>query len=501
MSGPTSRAPTVPEYRLNKALGVFAVIASAVAGEYGAGINFVSVQSLSVYPAVQNLVPLAMLVTGFLVLPKVFLYQRYSQVMPRAGSAYVWIGRSLNGVVAFVVGFIWWLGLCGSIGVLSFAFGTFLGQAFTAAGSSLGGAIVTPLGHVIVGLAAIWGLYWLHSTGVHRYGAFVIALFIVILLTALAIVLYGATTPPSVFVHTASLKAGTALSAPKGAAGPSFTAFGAVCTLFIYAYGGISAAPSLGGETHEAETQMPRGIVIGWAVAVVLFSGVAYALFHAAPWWAVIGLIAAHKMSFATAPGLMGLIAPAAVSTILNFAVAIIVGKTIAPALLINSRLLFAFGQDRIFPDRFAETSAAKVPTAALLLTASIGSLFLIQSATIGWALGVVVRSLSILLVWLVVALGVLFIALGRSALSTEPWARSLIVSPWTIPAALASVVITLYLMSTALVVPHTAIWFQPIFQSLIAAVIAGAIFLAAERRARSRGESLRAAILTVPLE
>ena len=490
-----------PQYRLARTVGVLAIVASAVAGEYGAGINFVSVQSLSVYPAVQDLVPLAMLVTGFLILPKVFLYQRYSQVMPRSGSAYVWIGRSLDGSAAFVLGLIWWLGLCGSIGFLSFAFGTFLGQAMIAAGLSAGSALLTPTGHVLAGLAAIWAVCWLHSTGVHRYGAFVITLFVVILLTAGTIVAYGFATPPAVFVHAASLKAGVTLAAPANPPPASFAAFGAVCTLFIFAYGGISAAPSLGGETREAETKMPRGLVIGWAVAVVLFTAVAYALFRAAPWWAVLGLIHAHKASFATAPGLMGLIAPPAVSTILNFAVALIVGKTIAPAMLINSRLLFAFAQDRILPERFAATSAAKVPLAGLLLTAGVGSVFLIQSAYIGWALGVVVRALSILLVWLVVALGVLALAFGRGAASREPWARRLLASKFTVPAALASVVITLYLISTVIVVPHTKIWFQPIFQSLIAALVAGLILMTAHARALARGETLRAVTRAVPLE
>ena len=491
-----------PRYRLARSVGVLAIVASAVAGEYGAGINFVSVQSLSVYPAVQDLVPLAMLVTGFLVLPKVFLYQRYSQVMPRSGSAYVWIGRSLDGSVAFVLGLIWWLGLCGSVGFLSFACGTFLGQACNAAGlAAFGTALLTPTGHVVAGLAAIWAIFWLHSTGVHRYGAFVVTLFVVILLTAAVIVAYGFATPPEVFVHAASLKAGTPLLAPAQPTPPSLAAFGAVCTLFIFAYGGISAAPALGGETRDAETNMPRGLVIGWAVAVVLFSAVAYALFHAAPWWAVIGLLHAHKASFATAPGLMGLIAPPAVSTVLNFAVAVIVAKTIAPAMLINSRLLFAFAQDRILPDRFAATSAAKVPVAALLLTACVGSVFLVQSAYIGWALGVVVRALSILLVWLVVALGVLALAFGRGAASREPWARQLLASPLTVPMAIVSVVITLYLMSTVIVVPHTKIWFQPIFQSVVAALVAGVILAAAHARARARGETLRAVMRAVPLE
>ncbi len=489
---------SAPQYRLSKAVGLFAIVASAVAGEYGAGINFVSVQSLSVYPAVQQLVPLAMLVTGLLILPKVFLYQRYSQVMPRSGSAYVWIGRSLDGTVAFLLGVIWWLGLCGSIGFLSFAFGTFLGQAF--AGSSFGVVLGTPTGHVIAGLAVLWAIVWLHSTGVHRYGAFVVTLFILILLTAATIVAYGFATPPAVFLHAAGAATGLRLTAPAPSA-PSLSAFGSVCTLFIFAYGGISAAPSLGGETVAAETTMPRGIVLGWAVAVALFTAVAYALFHAAPWWAVVALIHAKKASLATAPGLVGLIAPQAVSRVLNFAVAVIVGKTIAPALLINSRLLFAFAQDRILPDRFAETSAAKVPVNGLLLTALVGSVFLIQSAYIGWALGVVVRALSILLVWLAVALGVLRLAFAGGATREVAWARQLMGSVWTVPAAVASVVITIYLISTVIVVPHTAIWFQPIFQSVAAAVIAGLILIGARGRARARGESLAASLRAVPLE
>lgn len=79
------------DYRLAKVLGVLAVTASAVAAEYGAGINFVSTQSLGVYPGVHGLVPWAMFVTGVLMLPKTYLFVMFSRVMPRAGSKYVWI--------------------------------------------------------------------------------------------------------------------------------------------------------------------------------------------------------------------------------------------------------------------------------------------------------------------------------------------------------------------------------------------------------------------------
>jgi hypothetical protein len=78
----------------------------------------------------------------------------------------------------------------------------------------------------------------------------------------------------------------------------------------VFAYAGLGAGPALGGEVRQAEKKVPLGIMWGWLVALVLFTAVATALFHAAPWWAVVGLIKAGKTSYATAPGLIGLVAP-----------------------------------------------------------------------------------------------------------------------------------------------------------------------------------------------
>ena len=101
------------EFRLAKAVGVLAITASAICAEYGSGINYVSVQSLSVYPDVKGLVPLAMFVCGLAMLPKAYLFAAFSRVMPRAGSKHVWLARSLGLPTGF----------------LAYAFGTFLGNA------------------------------------------------------------------------------------------------------------------------------------------------------------------------------------------------------------------------------------------------------------------------------------------------------------------------------------------------------------------------------------
>lgn len=69
---------------------------------------------------------------------------------------------------------------------------------------------------------------------------------------------------------------------------------------------------------------------------------------------------------------------------------------------MVASRFCFAQAQDRMLPGVLAETSRRKVPLAVLLLIAGLASSFLLQSIFVGWAMGVAVRSLAVLGMWLV---------------------------------------------------------------------------------------------------
>ena len=263
------------DFRLAKVLGVLAVTASAVAAEYGAGINFVSTQSLGVYPGVHGLVPLAMFVTGILMLPKTYLFVMFSRVMPRAGSKYVWIARSLGVPVGFLVTFLWWATGPAGAGVLAFAFGTFLGQAVLGFSPALGAALLSPAGISLCGLAAIWVTYAVNAAGVHRYGLFVTVLLFVIVAVALVICAIGFSTSQAAFVAAASRVAKVPLAAPAVAPADNYFDFVAVCSLFVFAYAGLGAGPALGGEVDDARRKLPRGIAYGFVVALVLFTAVA----------------------------------------------------------------------------------------------------------------------------------------------------------------------------------------------------------------------------------
>lgn len=491
---------TAYDYRLAKVLGVLAVTASAVAAEYGAGINFVSTQSLSVYPGIHGLVPLAMFVTGILMLPKTYLFVMFSRVMPRAGSKYVWIARSLGLPAGFLITFVWWATGPAGAGVLAFAFGSFLGQAVVSFSPGLGAAMLTPTGHLICGLAAIWITYAVNAAGVHRYGLFVTVLMFVTVAVALVICAIGFSTPQTVFVAAASKVAKVTLAPPAVPPANNFFDFVSVCSLFVFAYAGLGSGPALGGEVGDPHRKLPLGIAYGFAMALVLFTAVAAALFHAAPWWAITGLIKAGKSAYATAPGLVGLVAPNWLSGLLNLAVAIIVGKTLAPGFMVSSRFAFAYGQDRMLPAVFAETSKRKVPLAGLVLHAVLSTAFLVQAVYVGWAMGVAVRSIAVLLVWLAIAVGVLNLKWHPRWRATA-WAAPILNQPFATCAAIASIVIAVPLIASIAIVPHTALIFQPLFQGAVVLAIGLVCLAMAGRYARARGDSFGAIAMRVPVE
>jgi len=483
-------------FRLAKTLGLAAVVASAVTQEYGAGINFVVPQSLGVYPGIGALVPLAMFATGLVIFLKVFLYARFSRAMPRAGSSYVWTVRALNLPLGFILHFVWWASITAAMGFIAFAFGNFLGNAMVNAGFAAGHLLLSKPGHLALGLAALWIIYGIHVAGIRDYGRLVVILLALVVVTALAVGVIGFAADPAALLHTAAARTGIAFAHP--AAAPPFDAhaFLAVCTLFIFAYGGLSGAPALSGETEHAETVMPRGIVIAWLTSVVLFSLVAAALLHAVPWWAALDLIRHKHASLVTAPGIIGLAAPRPLAAALDLVIALIVGKTLAPQMVVTSRMLFAWAEDGLIPARFAETSRRRAPVAALTLTVVLASLFLVQATYIGWAFGIVARSVTILLVWLAVACAALNLRYNPRHAShgwSEPFRRGVMV----VPVALLSIVVTIALIRSVLVLPHAPFYVQPLFQGAVMALIGTALYL----RARRVAPGLAAVTATLPLE
>ncbi|HEX5460096.1 MAG TPA: APC family permease [Steroidobacteraceae bacterium] len=481
---------------LVRAVGVVVVALSAVAQEYGSGINFVMPHSLETYPGAEGLVPLAMLVAGIVLIPQVVLFARYSIVMPRAGATYVWLTRGLGPYAGFAIAFLWFVGICGAIGFLAFATGTFLGDAAHASGFATQW-FTTRTGHLVTGMAAIWLLTALHVSGVKNYGYLIYAAGVLVAVAAAIVIVAGFGADPARAVAKISTIAG--IHATPRASHPSIGAFVSVIGLFMFAYGGLDASTSLAGEVADARRNMPRGIVAGWAIALVLYTLVSYALFHAVPWWSALPIVKSGHGYLLTTPALVGMLTPPTVDIFLNVLVAIVVVKTIAPQLLDASRFIFAWAQDGFVPEGLAGTNAAHAPAAAVILSAILGSIFLLDAVFGGWQIGVALRAISIALV---------FGGLGLATMLLAWWPRWRRMREFSLQCthgamvqvmAVCAVLIGVVLAASVIYTPGTAWYLQPWFQLTMATLLSLALAFRAHRRATSRHDDFCARFRTPP--
>jgi basic amino acid/polyamine antiporter, APA family len=481
---------------LVRAVGVVVVALSAVAQEYGSGINFVMPHSLESYPGAEGLVPLAMLVAGIVLIPQVVLFARYSAVMPRAGATYVWLTRGLGPYGGFALAFLWFVGICGAIGFLAFATGTFLGDAAHATGSATQW-FTTRIGHLATGLAAIWLLTALHVSGVKNYGYLIYAAGVLVFVAAAIVIAAGFTASPASAVAKISAEAGIQVT-PRPSH-PSAAAFISVIGLLMFAYGGLDASTSLAGEVTDARRNMPRGIVAGWAIALVLYTLVSYALFHAVPWWTALPIVESGHGYLLTTPALVGMLTPRAVNVFLNVLVAVVVVKTIAPQLLDASRFLFAWAQDGFIPEQLAGTNAAHAPATAVVVSAFIGSIFLVDATFGGWQIGVALRAISIALVFGGLGLATALLAWWRSWRGVREFAPECTRGAFVKAMAVCAVLIGVILAVSVVNVPGTAWYLQPWFQLAVGVLLSLALASRAHRRAISQGGDFYARFRSAP--
>lgn len=218
------------------------------------------------------------------------------------------------------------------------------------------------------------------------------------------------------------------------------------------------------------------------------------------PWWAVKPLVDSKHAELATTPGLIGMAAPHAIAVLVNVLVMLIVGKTVAPQMLDSSRYLFAWAQDGLLPKAFLHTANTKAPDVALLVTTLLGSLFLLEATFFGWAIGVTLRAMSLVLVFGMLKVGVFNLRFNRAFKSF--WAEAIVHRPSTLIAGALAAIVAIALLQSIIVVPKTPWMFQPSFQAVVAIVIAVAIYLGASRNARRRGANLQADVRArLPLE
>jgi amino acid transporter len=474
---------------LARVLGTLVVAAATLAAEYGSGVNLVLVNALGTQPGVTYLVPVALITAGLVLGPAVWLFARFAQALPRAGSAYVWMTRTVGVRIGFAASALYLVGVIGSIGFQSYGFAVFVQNLLDAVGWHAGAVVTgTAAGHVVLGGLLIAGFTVVQLRGIRSFGrimAVMLGMVVVVVLLTVAVCLLG---DPSAYLRHAADLLGQPVAPPADST-PSFGAFVGVLVLFVYSYGGVSAAPSLGGETRDGAS-LSRGLVRGWLIAIVLYAVVAFSVFHAVPWYAVHPLTAGGHQDAATLPGIIAVLAPRVVTVLFDLFVIVVAGKTVAPLMIDCSRIMYAWSRDGLLPESCGRTNDRQVPVVPILVTSAIGVLFVIEEATAGFQIGVALRSVTFMLVIAVVGLGWLRLRL-QPATRRPGWAQDLVRRRGLLVAAPAAVAVALALLVTGFVQPNTPVLLQPGVQALITLAVAAVLWLLAVRRIHGTGREL----------
>ena len=362
--GPNSAAERAG---LARQLGLWGLAATGICSMLGAGINVVPVMVQRNVPGIGENVLTAF---AFGALPAVLAALAYAilaSAMPRAGGSYVFASRALGPYWGFVASFSQWFGLSIVIGVVSYLVVPFLRDIAGALGmAGLADVLDTGSVRVALALAMLWVFAWVNLRGLRAYERTVVPLMLLMFALGAIVIVAGFAFDHADFAAALLAREGTGVptATPPPLGPPGWLAASA---LLFASFVGFDAIAQAGGEARNPGRALP--LAIGLAVFIVgtyylLFTA---AVYHAVPWefvWA-----RAQEQDL-TAPGLLGYVLPA------GWTVAIVAGAAIAlindlPAMILSvSRLVFAWAEDRIFPERLARVHPSRqTPQAAILLS------------------------------------------------------------------------------------------------------------------------------------
>jgi amino acid transporter len=470
---------------LRRVLGPWSVVAFGVTNEIAAGLFFVSTQIQATAPGVGDLVPWLMVAGGALTFLTVIAYRYFfASGLVGAGGEYVIISRALSPFAGFLATFLAWFGMTAAMGTLAYTAPKFLANACSTMGLTSAAAFLTSTpGTLIAGLALLWSIWLIHVRGVRLAAMLTVSAMCFVIAVAAVVIATGFATSPQHF--QAALESRLHLStAQVVAASPAQrvdarAAFWTALPVLFFGYLGLSTATQTGGEVVDARRSVATGVVIAVAIVTVIYTAFTFAVYHAVPWRIISGLAAMKQTTYTTSTGLLGLVMPPWLASLMNVFVAVIVVKTFLPYFLAQSRWLYAWSQDGLVHDVFSRTHRRyDTPVLALTLSALLGSVSLVESIQLGYVFGVNLRVLSVMVVFFLMGLAMLLFprhAPGLYAENTSSIARKRGVQ---IAVGVAIMAFSTWFSVSIVVSSHAqALYLQPLVQAVAVAAIGGVVY------------------------
>ena len=487
---------------LLREMGLLGLAATGICSMLGAAINVIPFMIQRNVPGIGPYVLPAYLFAAVPAILAALAYAILASAMPRAGGSYVYASRALNPYLGFVASFSQWFGLSIAIGVVAYVLIPFLRDIAAAFDWQLiAGALDKGPIRVTLALAFLWIFVLVNLRGVRLYEKILIPLMFLMFALGAVVIVAGFSFNHQDFA-AALLQQGGQTIAESGPIPFRFPLYMAAAALLFASFIGFDSIAQAGGEARNPGKSLPLAIaiaVITVGTFYILFTG---AVYHAVPW----EYIAEKGMTQdLTAPGLLGYLLPT------GWTIAIVAGAAIAlindlPAMLLAvSRLMFAWGEDGIFPKRVASIHPKwHTPHIAIVLSGILASVGILGNFLANdFFVGVDILVISMLVNFLLMCLSVLTFPhrnpeLAKHVSVIKPRKVQMVVALLGVMALGGFLVIHIWKDFTTQVrawyFHSTPIW-------LLVMAVASAIYFRETRRLRRRGIDIKSIFSKLPPE
>ena len=362
----------------------------------------------------------AWVVAGLLSLTGALTYAELGAMLPNTGGEYVFLGVAYGRVMAFQYGWMRIVIGASASAAVAASFGVFFSTLVPSAGpwatahvSLFGHSGRWPFGEQqLAALAALAFLAGVNCIGVVAGGRTQMGLAVTKVVAVLVVI-------GGVFLAARTGSWSHFASAPA-AAPPTTSAFGAAVIAAMWAYTGWSYLPLAAGEIRDPGRTLPRAIIGGIVIVILLYVGINVAYFYALP---VADVASANSTRFPLAPA----VATKAVSTFLSGSAGHLITAvfllsalgTLNGSMLTTPRVSYAMARAGQFFRPFAMLGRRSRTPVVAIIANTIGAGILAATGTYDQLTDVVVFSYAIFYVF---TTGALFILRRREPDRPRPY-------------------------------------------------------------------------------
>ena len=360
--------------RLIRRLGLWSAVAVLVGSTIGSGI-FRTPASVAQRIDDVPLFLLAWVLGGVVVLCGALTYSELAAAFPRSGGVYVFVRESFGPLPAFL--FAWaelWIirpGAFGAIGITASAYTLRTLGADPAAVAAVIGPIEIRAEQVL-GAGYILLVGTVNYFGIHRGAVLqnLSTVFKVGALVLLVLVGFMLGTPSDPSAGGAGGGGAGGIFGQRASVGLS--PFLLAMVAILWAYDGWADLAFVGGEVQRPQQTLPRALLIGTSIVVVLYLSANLVYLYLIP-------IQQMKQAELVAADVARLSIGAVGVVVVSAAIAVSTFGTLNGSMMTAPRIFFAAAEDGLFPKAIARVDPrTTAPTGAIVLMTVMGMIFIL---------------------------------------------------------------------------------------------------------------------------